>query len=66
MIARREGLAVLLVLFRLPSALEAVETEVLFDGSVVEKWDPARDEARLAREFSRSELAAQGDPPALR
>jgi beta-galactosidase len=54
-----------LVLLTLPSALQALETEVLFDGSTIEKWDSARDEARLSREFSRSELTAQGTPPVL-
>ena len=42
------------------------ETEVLFDGTVIGDWDTARDQARLASEFSRSELTAMADPPALR
>jgi len=54
------------ILLTLPSVVRAVETEVLFDGSSVEKWDIARDENRLSREFSRSELVAQASPPALR
>jgi hypothetical protein len=44
----------------------AEETEVLFDGTRISDWDTARDQARLASEFSRSELAALANPPALR
>ena len=58
--------AAMLILLTLPSVVCAVETEVLFDGSATEKWDTARDEARLSREFSQSELAPRGNPPALR
>lgn len=64
--AKCATLAAILLLFTLPSVVCAVETEVLFDGSVIDKWDTARDEARLSREFSRSELAAQSNPPVLR
>ena len=62
---RSSRFALLLCLLALPSPLEAVETEILFDGSASEKWDTARDAARLAREFSRNELTVQGGTPSL-
>jgi len=43
----------------------AEETEVLFGGTAVEGWDPARDQDRLKREFEVSELSAVKSPPAL-
>jgi len=43
----------------------AEETEVLFDGTAVESWDPMRDQERLKREFAVSELSAVESPPAL-
>jgi len=43
----------------------AEETEVLFDGTAVEGWDPARNQDRLKREFAVSELTAVKSPPAL-
>ena len=62
----RFGIAWLLCLLALPRPLKAIETEILFDGSAVEKWDTARDQARLTREFARNELVADGSPRALR
>jgi hypothetical protein len=44
---------------------QAVETEVLFDGTDIGDWDTGRDQDRLQREFSLSELSAVKDPPAL-
>ena len=41
----------------------AEETEVLFGGTAVEGWDPARDQDRLKREFEVSELPAVKSPP---
>lgn len=43
----------------------AEETEVLFDGTAVESWDPMRDQERLKRELAVSELSAVESPPAL-
>lgn len=44
---------------------EASVTEVLFDGRNVGDWDTARDQSRLDREFSRSELVHTPNPDAL-
>lgn len=44
---------------------QAEETEVLFDGTSIAAWDPMRDQERLKREFSLSELVALPSPPAL-
>ena len=44
----------------------SAETVVLFGGTKTGDWDTARDPGRLSAEFSRSELAALTDPPALR
>lgn len=46
-------------------AARAEETVVLFDGSGVGGWDPARDQERLKLEFAVSELTAVPSPPAL-
>jgi len=45
--------------------LSAMETEVLFDGTVPGDWSTARDQARLDREFSVSELTCDGSHPSL-
>ena len=46
----------LVVLAGLATGVTALETEVLFEGAEAEAWDPARDRARLTREFSVAEL----------
>ncbi|NPV47794.1 MAG: hypothetical protein HPY69_12600 [Armatimonadetes bacterium] len=43
----------------------ALETEVLFDGQSADDWTTSRDATRLHREFSLSDLAISGEPPAL-
>jgi len=43
----------------------ATETEILFDGSPIGEWSTARDEARLAEEFSVSALEPGESPPSL-
>jgi hypothetical protein len=58
----RPGIPLLLWLLFLPLPLAAVETEALFDRSAAPPRDAARDEARLTREFSQSEPAADGTP----
>lgn len=45
--------------------LAALETEVLFDGTRVSDWDPARDQARLDKEYSLAEIVPLSDPPSL-
>jgi hypothetical protein len=47
------------------ASLSAMETQVLFDGNSPGDWNTARDEARLAREFSVSELKGDGSPASL-
>lgn len=47
------------------ASLPAMETEVLFDGTKADAWTTARDEARLAKELSLSELKSEGSPAAL-
>ena len=49
----------------LAAAAGADEIEVLFDGSGAADWSTGRDGARLAKEFSLSELGAVADPSAL-
>ncbi|MBI3922152.1 MAG: beta-galactosidase, partial [Armatimonadetes bacterium] len=48
------------------SRVAAEETEVLFDGSTIADWDTSRDQSRLEREFSLSELKKTSNPDALR
>ncbi|MFA6562719.1 MAG: beta-galactosidase [Verrucomicrobiia bacterium] len=59
-------LTVLAVLLLARSATLALETETLFDGTNPRDWSTARDDERLKREFSLSELVAMKDPAALR
>ncbi|MFA6546472.1 MAG: hypothetical protein WCS99_18795, partial [Limisphaerales bacterium] len=47
------------------SATLALETETLFDGATPSDWSTARDDERLKREFSLSELVAADGPAAL-
>ena len=56
-----------LILILIPSlhAL-ATETEVLFDGKDISDWTTSRDDERLKKEFSLSELAKSEAPSALR
>ncbi len=49
----------------LANLTHATETEVLFDGSGIGDWTTARDNKRLADEFSVSELSCATDPAAL-
>ena len=66
-VSRSTGLlGVLVILACSTTSVFAEETEVLFDGASISDWDTARDQARLAAEFSRSELTAMANPPALR
>jgi hypothetical protein len=44
----------------------AVDTEILYDGLGTQDWSTCREQARLEREFSVSEVGLQADPPALR
>jgi hypothetical protein len=59
-------LVVVLVMLLLALPACAVETEVLFDGRDAGAWDTSRDQTRLEAEFSRSELAQERSPDALR
>ena len=45
--------------------VSAMETEVLFDGTTINDWSTARDQARLDQEFSVSELTGDESPPSL-
>ena len=56
------GMILGLILF---APLSAMETEVLFDGTVSGDWSTARDQARLDREFSVSELAREDGQSSL-
>ena len=47
------------------AAAGADETEIVFDGAGIADWSTGRDSARLAKEFSLSELSAASDPAAL-
>ncbi len=49
----------------LATAVGAIETEVLFDGSRLGDWTTSRDDQRLAKEFSLSELTGVASPAAL-
>jgi len=61
----RPSIVVVLCLLALCAPVLALETEVLFDGTNCDEWDEARDAARLAREYSLSELKPVTDPAAL-
>jgi len=54
----------LLVSLVLPLA-RSTEIEVLFNGSGLESWSTSRDEQRLAKELTLSELVSVADPAAL-
>jgi Beta-galactosidase len=58
-------LATLTVLLLTHPATPALETEAFFDGAESGAWSTARDDERLKREFSLSELAAAKDSAAL-
>ncbi len=58
-------LTALTVLLLTHRATLALETETLFDGTNLHDWSVARDDERLKREFSLSELAAAKEPAAL-
>ena len=58
-------LVVLTVLLSTLHASLALETETLFDGADPRAWSTGRDEARLKRELSLSELATAKSPAAL-
>ncbi|MFA5193635.1 MAG: beta-galactosidase [Verrucomicrobiia bacterium] len=58
-------LTVLTVLLLTSGASLALETETLFDGTHSSDWSTARDDKRLAKELSLSELAAAKDSPGL-
>lgn len=55
----------LLLGWLLCASLPATETEVLFDGTSADAWSTARDEARLAKELSVSEVTCAGSPASL-
>ena len=57
--------AVLTVLLLACRATLALETETLFDGTHLHDWSTARDDHRLKKELSLSELVAAKDPAAL-
>ena len=59
-------LLIALFLFLPHIAALATETEVLFDGKGIGDWTTSRDDERLKKEFSLSELTQTQDPAALR
>ena len=57
--------ALMLTLSLLANSTFADETEVLFDGTGIGDWTTLRDDQRLAKELSLSELKSVADPAAL-